>query len=156
MASAPPGPVAPRVGHDRRPDPGSGDGAGLETILEEIETVVDPVAESVSMAPAVGIAVAGGPMITLPEEGDPVDQAKGDSVRSGLTQAGPVAIAGLVVNGAAALVVVAVARLVSSAVLRRDRPAARAVLHPVHARARPSWSAWSAGSPPCRTPAGAT
>jgi O-antigen/teichoic acid export membrane protein len=98
-----------------RPGPGTGDGnsTGLETILEEIETVVEPVAESVSMAPAVGIAVAGGPMITLPEEELRADQGPGDSVRSGLTQAGPVAIAGMVVNGAAALVVVAVARLVS-------------------------------------------
>ncbi len=37
-------------------------------ILEEIDQVVEPVTESVSMAPAVGIAVAGGPMITLPDE----------------------------------------------------------------------------------------
>jgi len=91
------------------PDP------GLEVILEEVEQVVEPVTESVSMAPAVGIAVAGGPMITLPPDGRaPTVRSHGDSIRSGLSQAGPVAIAGLVVNGAAALVVVAVARLVSS------------------------------------------
>ena len=67
------------------------------------------------MAPAVGIAVAGGPMITLPPDGRAsTARGHGDSIRSGLSQAGPVAIAGLVVNGAAALVVVAVARLVSS------------------------------------------
>jgi O-antigen/teichoic acid export membrane protein len=97
------------------PSPAEGDAssARLETILDEIETVVEPVTEAVSMSPAVGIAVAGGPMITLPEEG-PATGAAGDSVRSGLTQAGPVAIAGLVVNGAGALVVIAVARLVSS------------------------------------------
>ncbi len=91
------------------PDP------GLEVILEEVDQVVEPVTESVSMAPAVGIAVAGGPMITLPPDGRvPTVRGHGDSIRSGLSQAGPVAIAGLVVNGAAALVVVAVARLVSS------------------------------------------
>jgi O-antigen/teichoic acid export membrane protein len=91
------------------PDP------GLEVILEEVDQVVEPVTESVSMAPAVGIAVAGGPMITLPPDGRaPAVRSHGDSIRSGLSQAGPVAIAGLVVNGAAALVVVAVARLVSS------------------------------------------
>jgi O-antigen/teichoic acid export membrane protein len=87
---------------------------GLDIILEEIDSVVDPVTESVSMSPAVGIAVAGGPMITLPGEGHPSTAARSeDSVKSGLTQAGPVAIAGMVVNGAGALVVVAVARLVT-------------------------------------------
>jgi hypothetical protein len=103
------------------------DAPGLDVILGEIEQVVEPVTESVSMAPAVGIAVAGGPMITLPPEDEEAGQEEGsgpsgqtpstsgaDSLRSGLTQAGPVAIAGLVVNGAAALVVIAVARLVSS------------------------------------------
>ena len=97
---------------------GDGDGRspGLDMILEEVDSVTDPVTESVSMAPAVGIAVAGGPMITLPEE-EPAPgtelERKGDTVRSGLTQAGPVAIAGMVVNAAGALVVVAVARLVT-------------------------------------------
>ncbi len=91
----------------------------LESILEEIEAVVEPVTESVAMSPAVGIAVAGGPMIALPAE-EPVAPVAGspaetstESVRTGLTQAGPVAVAGLVVNGVAALLVVAVARLVS-------------------------------------------
>jgi O-antigen/teichoic acid export membrane protein len=86
----------------------------LDVILEEIDQVVEPVNESVGMSPAVGIAVAGGPMITLPEaERAPTTDRHGDSIRSGLATAGPVAIAGLAVNGAAALVVVAVARLVS-------------------------------------------
>ncbi len=89
---------------------------GLEVILEEVDQVVEPVAESVAMSPAVGIAVAGGPMIPLPpDERASSVRSHGDSIRSGLSQAGPVAIAGLVVNGAAALVVVAVARLVSPA-----------------------------------------
>jgi O-antigen/teichoic acid export membrane protein len=88
--------------------------AGLDMILEEIDQVVDPVTESVGMSPAVGIAVAGGPMITLPDEERTAGRVPtSDSIRSGLSQAGPVAVAGLVVNGAAALVVVAVARLVT-------------------------------------------
>jgi O-antigen/teichoic acid export membrane protein len=95
---------------------GDGRGTGLDVILEEIDVVTDPVTESVSMAPAVGIAVAGGPMITLPD-GEPAPgielERKGDTVRSGLTQAGPVAVAGMIVNAAGALVVVAVARLVT-------------------------------------------
>jgi O-antigen/teichoic acid export membrane protein len=96
------------------PAPGEVAPPGLDVLLEEIDSVVDPVTESVSMAPAVGIAVAGGPMITMPEDERAPDATQpGDSVRSGLNQAGPVAIAGLIVNGAGALTVVAVARLVT-------------------------------------------
>jgi O-antigen/teichoic acid export membrane protein len=113
-----------------------GDGGappGLEVILDQIDQVAEPVSESVGMAPAVGIAVAGGPMITLPDaplahghghghgarpgagpDPGPSTGPDSDSLRSGLSEAGPVAVAGLVVNGAAALVVIAVARLVSS------------------------------------------
>lgn len=87
---------------------------GLELILEEIDQVVEPVADSVAMVPSVGIPVAGGPMITLPaEERHPGAPQGADSLRAGLLQAGPVAIAGMVVNGAAALLVIGVARLVS-------------------------------------------
>src|SRR5665213_514606 len=103
------------AGGQGRADTRHGATEGLETILEEIDQVVDPVTEAVGMAPAMGIVVAGGPMITLPEEerGAGPEQ-HGDSIKSGLTQAGPVAVAGLVVNGTAALVVVVVARLVTS------------------------------------------
>jgi O-antigen/teichoic acid export membrane protein len=103
------------AGAQGRTDTRHGATEGLETILEEIDQVVDPVTEAVGMAPAMGIAVAGGPMITLPEEerGAGPEQ-HGDSIKSGLSQAGPVAVAGLVVNGTAALVVVVVARLVTS------------------------------------------
>jgi O-antigen/teichoic acid export membrane protein len=104
-----PGPVAgPPAGLPSDPP------TDLESILDEIDQVVDPVTEAVAMAPAMGIAVAGGPMITLSEEdrGAEPDRSS-DSIKSGLSQAGPVAVAGLVVNGTAALVVVVVARLVS-------------------------------------------
>lgn len=98
----------------RRHRPEDDHSPGLHVILDEVEQVIEPVAEGVPMAPAVGIAVAGGPMITLPPDERPTASESGDTLRSGLWQAGPVAVAGLVVNGAAALVVVAVARLVSS------------------------------------------
>ena len=109
-ADGPPGPSRNGTG-----PPADAASPGLDMILEEIDQVVEPVTESVAMAPAVGIAVAGGPMITLPEDDRPQPAARGaaDSVRSGLLQAGPVAIAGLVVNGAGALLVIAVARLVT-------------------------------------------
>ncbi len=99
----------------RVPSQEEGPRSGLDVILEEIDQVAEPVSESVSMAPAMGIAVAGGPIITVGvDERVPGTAHPSDSIRSGLSQAGPVAVAGLVVNGAAALVVVAVARLVTS------------------------------------------
>lgn len=76
--------------------------ASNEMMLDEIDLAFEPVSESTSLAPAVGIAVAGGSMMPASE-----------SFRSGLTQAGPVAVAGLVVNGASALLVVIVAHLVT-------------------------------------------
>ena len=106
------------------PPSGAGDGPtsgvrgadhGLDLILEEVETVVDPIGESLAFGPAVGIAVAGGPMVPLPsEEAAPGHVEQAGALRTGLRQAGPVAIAGMAVNVAAALLVVAVARLVSS------------------------------------------
>lgn len=99
---------------------GAGDGAAedqnsLELMLEEIDLAVEPVGETASMAPAVGIAVAGGPMITLPddeERGTHVERHS-DSLVGGILQAGPVAVAGLLVNGLGVVVVVLIARLVS-------------------------------------------
>jgi len=105
------------VGHDGSDAPTGADDAepGLDLILEEVETVVDPIGESAALGPAMGIAVAGGPMIPLPpDESAPSLVGSDNTVKGGLLQAGPVAIAGMLVNGAAALVVVAVARLVSS------------------------------------------
>ncbi|MGA2838016.1 MAG: hypothetical protein ABSF84_15590 [Acidimicrobiales bacterium] len=95
--------------------PAPGVESGFDLILEEVGTVVDPITESVAFAPAVGIAVAGGPMVPLPSDAAaPRSAGSGNTLKAGLLQAGPVAVAGMVVNVAAALVVVAVARLVSS------------------------------------------
>jgi len=105
------------VGHDESDAPTGPDDTepGLDLILEEVETVTDPIGESAALGPAVGIAVAGGPMIPLPpDESAPSLVGSDNTVKGGLLQAGPVAIAGMLVNGAAALVVVALARLVSS------------------------------------------
>ena len=105
------------IGRNPRGDHTADDKAqGLELMLEEIDSVVEPVAEATSMAPAVGIAVAGGPMITLPDDdeaGTLVERHQGESLRGGILQAGPVAVAGLLVNGLAVVVVVLIARLVS-------------------------------------------
>jgi O-antigen/teichoic acid export membrane protein len=89
--------------------------SGLELILDEVDTVVDPLAESMTLGPAMGIAVAGGPMVTLPpNEPAPGLVGSDNTLKAGLLQAGPVAVAGMAVNVAAALVVIAVARLLSS------------------------------------------
>ncbi|HWF23181.1 MAG TPA: hypothetical protein VG226_13585 [Acidimicrobiales bacterium] len=91
------------------------DPSSLELMLEEIDLAVEPVGETASMAPAVGIAVAGGPMITLPddeERGTHVERHS-ESLVGGILQAGPVAVAGLLVNGLGVVVVVLIARLVS-------------------------------------------
>ena len=102
----------------RRRGPGGGaadeaDPASLDVILEEIDPVVEPVAESAAFAPAVGIAVAGGPMLTAAARGGgPGWSATGQHRWAGC----PGRTGGrgrLMVNGAAALVVVAVARLVT-------------------------------------------
>jgi O-antigen/teichoic acid export membrane protein len=84
-------------------------------MLGEIELAVEPLAESVSLAPAVGIAVGGGSIISLPhDEPGAGGGPSAESFRTGIVQASPVAIAGLVVNAASAVVVVLVAHLVSS------------------------------------------
>jgi O-antigen/teichoic acid export membrane protein len=98
---------------------GSGDHQGqgpappLDLMLEEMDLAMEPVTESSSFAPSAGIATAGGSMIPLPPDPDHHPPAGRESFRSGFSQAGPVAVAGLVVNGASALVVVVVAHLVS-------------------------------------------
>ena len=111
----------------RRPGPGGADDPdrsagpppaserGLDLILDEVDTVVDPIGEAMTFGPAMGIAVAGGPLVPLPPDEPTPGRVRNDnSLKAGLRQAGPVAIAGMVVNAAAALVVIAVARLLSS------------------------------------------
>ena len=88
---------------------------GIDLMLGEVEAVVDPIGESAAFGPAMGIAVAGGPLLPLPPgEVAPGFVGPDNSLKGGMLQAGPVAIAGMAVNVAAALVVVAVARMVTS------------------------------------------
>ncbi|HEX3842628.1 MAG TPA: hypothetical protein VHU85_17685 [Acidimicrobiales bacterium] len=94
---------------------GSAASPGFDVMLGEIDLAVEPVSESVSLAPAVGIAVGGGSIISLPhDEPGAGGGPSAESFRTGIVQASPVAIAGLVVNAASAVVVVLVAHLVSS------------------------------------------
>jgi O-antigen/teichoic acid export membrane protein len=105
----------PRAGAVDSPEEGHPSPPGFDVMLGEIDLAVEPVSESVSLAPAVGIAVGGGSIISLPH--DAPDAGGGpspESFRTGIAQASPVAIAGLVVNAASAVVVVLVAHLVTA------------------------------------------
>jgi len=91
-------------GTDGPVDAGPPGDHGLDLILDEVDTVVEPLGESMAFGPAMGIAVAGGPMVTLPpDEPTPGRVRTDNSMKAGLRQAGPVAIAGMAVNAAAAL-----------------------------------------------------
>ena len=87
----------------------------LDAILGEIGLAIEPVSESGLLAPAVGIGVSGGSIISLPHDTPgPAGGPSAESFRSGVAQASPVAVAGLVVNAGSALVVVMVAHLVTA------------------------------------------
>lgn len=97
--------------------PGDGPPAspGFDVIVGDIDLAVEPLSESVSLAPAVGFAVGGGSIIPLPHPAPGTGGGpSAESFRTGIAQASPVAIAGLVVNAASAVVVVLVAHLVTS------------------------------------------
>jgi O-antigen/teichoic acid export membrane protein len=97
------------------PGDGSASSPGFDVMLGEIDLATEPLSESVALAPAVGIAVGGGSIISLPhDEPGAGGGPSAESFRTGIVQASPVAIAGLVVNAASAVVVVLVAHLVSS------------------------------------------
>jgi len=49
-------------------DPSPAPDRGLELILDEVDTVVEPLGESMTFGPAMGIAVAGGPLVPLPPD----------------------------------------------------------------------------------------
>ena len=105
----------PRGGAVDYPEDGQPSEPGFDVMLGEIDLAVEPVSESVSLAPAVGIAVGGGSIISLPHEAPGAGGGpSAESFRTGIAQASPVAIAGLVVNAASAVVVVLVAHLVTA------------------------------------------
>ncbi len=87
---------------------------------EALEASVEGVPAAVSLTPSSVVPALGGELVLAPEGPDGalgVDQeplVSTDSVRAGLRQAGPLAIAGLVANGAAVVVTVIMARLLST------------------------------------------
>ncbi|HVB94945.1 MAG TPA: hypothetical protein VND67_11515 [Acidimicrobiales bacterium] len=105
----------PSSGAVDSPEEGHPSSPGFGVMLGDIDLAVEPLSESVSLAPAVGIAVGGGSIISLPhDEPGAGGGPSAESFRTGIAQASPVAVAGLVVNAASAVVVVLVAHLVTA------------------------------------------
>jgi O-antigen/teichoic acid export membrane protein len=85
--------------------------------LDAVEAAIEGVPGAVSLAPGSPVPALGGGLL-LPARPDPGGSvpARVDpgSVRAGLVQAGPLALAGLVVNGANVVVTIILARLLST------------------------------------------
>jgi O-antigen/teichoic acid export membrane protein len=72
------------------------------------EVLVEGVPAAISLAPSAGAPLLGGELVL-----DPQKSAGAESLRAGLLEAGPLAAAGVIANGANVIVTVAVARLLS-------------------------------------------
>jgi O-antigen/teichoic acid export membrane protein len=85
--------------------------------VEAAEAAVEGVPGAVSLAPSSVMPALGGELV-LPADrsaaGGPAGDVAADSVRAGILQAGPLAIAGLVANGANVIVTVLLARLLTT------------------------------------------
>ncbi len=90
------------------PDPAQPDEVGP---VEAVEAAVEGLPGAVSLAPSTTMPALGGELVVAGEAGAEVSP---DGVRAGLLQAGPLAVAGLVANGANLIVTVALARLLTS------------------------------------------
>lgn len=99
-------------------DPGE-HSSGVHHVGDDVETMITPVVASLGLDSSAAPTI-GGPLLSLDlgtsNTGDDAPDASNapGHLRAGLRDAGPVAVAGLVVNGVSALVVVVIARLVSS------------------------------------------
>jgi O-antigen/teichoic acid export membrane protein len=91
-------------------EPGTGPGTGAERGEEPstVEVLVEGIPAALSLAPSAGGATLGG---ELPL--DPEGRTGVESMRTGLRQAGPLAAAGVLANGANVIVTVGVARILS-------------------------------------------
>ena len=81
--------------------------------LSGAEAAIEGLPGALTLAPSAVIPAIGGELL-LDEEAEVRAELTTDSVRSGLLAAGPLAVAGLVVNGANVIVTVVLARLLSS------------------------------------------
>ncbi len=99
-----------------RSDAPSPDGRDIGAV-EAAEAAVEGIPGALSLAPSSVMPALGGELV-LPSDrsvtGAPAGDVAADSVRAGLLQAGPLAIAGLVANGANVIVTVLLARLLTT------------------------------------------
>ena len=116
---------AGREGNGRQPEPE--DQLSQVGAVAAVGAAVEGVPGAVSLAPGSVMPSFGGELV-LPESGDgrPAPTSAADSVRAGLLQAGPLAVAGVLANGANVVVTVLLARLLTDPRLRRAQPAHRA------------------------------
>ena len=81
--------------------------------LEALEAAAEGIVGSVAMGPGGPVPALGGELL-LPDGGGEGDAVGSDSVRSGIMQAGPLALAGVLVNGINVLVTILVARALTT------------------------------------------
>lgn len=96
-------------------DPAESGATEIGTV-EAVEAAVEGLPGAVSLAPSSVMPAIGGELV-LPPESEPgaaAGDVAPDSVRSGLLQAGPLAVAGLVANGASVIVTIVLARLLTN------------------------------------------
>lgn len=99
--------------HDESVSPEEGVGAAADAV----EAAVEGVPGAVSLAPSAVMPALGGELVLPegpPQTADGAPAAAADSVRHALVQAGPLALAGLVANGANVVVTILLARLLTN------------------------------------------
>ncbi len=99
----------------RAPEPSLPEGDGSVGAVEAVEAAVEGVPGAVSLAPSSVMPALGGELV-LPaagRTGEPGGDVAADSVRAGLLQAGPLAVAGVLANGTNLIVTVLLARLLT-------------------------------------------
>ena len=105
--------------------------------VEAVEATVEGVPAALSLAPTSAMPALGGELM-LGDRRPDVDGHEGEvdreSVRAGILQAGPLALAGLVANGANVVVTVLLARLLTTRGYGAAEPADRDVPHRLDAR----------------------
>jgi O-antigen/teichoic acid export membrane protein len=95
--------------------PEGADGAHLGPVgaVAAVEAAVEGVPGAVSLSPGAVMPAFGGELV-LPDPATAAGDVGADSVRAGLLQAGPLAVAGLLANGANVVVTVVLARLLTT------------------------------------------
>jgi len=97
------------------PEPPEGAAVATTGVGEAIEASVEGIAGALSMAPSAGAPNLGGELLIDREGSAPsAPSVTPETVRSGILQAGPLAMAGLAANAANAVVTVLVARLLDN------------------------------------------